>query len=128
MNPFTESIVEEAALAWLEGLGYGIHHGPDIAPGEPFAERDDYGQVVLERRLNPQAPPDALDDVQVLVKPASVNSDGEPSWITGYRCKASVAFLNTNPDVDVRVLVRRVDEDNPVEGEWFNYFAQQLPP
>ncbi len=40
---FTESIVEEAALAWLEGLGYTILHGPEIAPGEPFAER-----VILE--------------------------------------------------------------------------------
>ena len=35
----TESIVEEAALAWLESLSYTILHGPDIAPGEPFAER-----------------------------------------------------------------------------------------
>lgn len=28
----TESVVEDAALAWLEGLGYGIKHGPDISP------------------------------------------------------------------------------------------------
>ncbi len=69
MSAFTESIVEEAALAWLESLGYAILHGPDIAPGEPFAEREDYGQVVLERRLrqalhrlNPDAPPGALDE------------------------------------------------------------------
>jgi len=39
MPAFTESVVEEAALAWLEGLGYTILHGPDIAHGEPFAER-----------------------------------------------------------------------------------------
>jgi type I restriction enzyme R subunit len=69
MIRFTESEVEEAALAWLESLGYTLLHGPDIAPGEPFAERDDYGQVVLEgrlrqalRRLNPEAPPEALDE------------------------------------------------------------------
>ena len=36
---FTESIVEEAALAWLESLGYTILHGPDIASGELFAKR-----------------------------------------------------------------------------------------
>ena len=48
---FTESVVEDAALAWLESLGYAILHGPEIAPGEPFAERDDYGEVVLESRL-----------------------------------------------------------------------------
>ena len=39
---FTESIVEDGALAWLESLGYGIKHGPEIAPGEqctPGAKR-----------------------------------------------------------------------------------------
>ena len=55
MNPrsFTESVVEDAALAWLGGLGYAIKHGPEIAPGEIFAERSDptYRDVVLERRL-----------------------------------------------------------------------------
>jgi hypothetical protein len=25
---FTESVVEEAALAWLEALGYVVLHGP----------------------------------------------------------------------------------------------------
>jgi type I restriction enzyme R subunit len=66
---FTESIVEDAALAWLEEQGYTVLHGPDIAPGEPAAERADYGQVILEerlrqalQRLNPHAPPDALDE------------------------------------------------------------------
>lgn len=50
---FTESIVEEAALAWLGELGYVVLHGPDIAVGEPAAERTDpaYRDVVLERRL-----------------------------------------------------------------------------
>ena len=47
---FSESIVEQAALAWLETLGYTILSGPDIAPGELQAERDEYRQVVLERR------------------------------------------------------------------------------
>jgi type I restriction enzyme R subunit len=66
---FTESIVEEAALAWLDGLGYSILYGPTIAPGEAAAERADYGQVILAdrlrqalRRLNPHAPPDALEE------------------------------------------------------------------
>ena len=31
----TESVVENAALAWLERLGYTVLHGPDIAAGEP---------------------------------------------------------------------------------------------
>jgi type I restriction enzyme R subunit len=28
---FSESVVEDAALAWLEGLGYSALHGPEIA-------------------------------------------------------------------------------------------------
>jgi hypothetical protein len=34
MQSFTESIVEQAALAWPESLGHSIAQGPDIAPGE----------------------------------------------------------------------------------------------
>ena len=69
MTTITEAVVEEAALAWLADLGWSVAHGPDIAPDTPNAERDDYGQVVLERRLrdalaelNPALPLDALDD------------------------------------------------------------------
>src|SRR3990170_2116345 len=69
MSSFSESVVEDAALAWLESLGYAIKHGPEIAPGELFAERENYGQVVLADRLrqalvrlNPQVPPEAIDD------------------------------------------------------------------
>ena len=49
---FTESVVEEAALAWLKGLGYTVLHGPEIAWGMPAAERTDphYRDVVLEAR------------------------------------------------------------------------------
>ncbi|MGH7827890.1 MAG: hypothetical protein ACREQ7_22280 [Candidatus Binatia bacterium] len=39
MGSFTESVVEEAALAWLESLGYATKHGPEIGPGEFLAER-----------------------------------------------------------------------------------------
>ena len=51
MAAFTESVIEQAALAWLESMGYLILSGPEIAPGEISAERDNYGQVVLEYRL-----------------------------------------------------------------------------
>ncbi len=68
---FAESVVEEAALGWLEALGYSVLHGPGIAVGMPGAERTDpaYRDVVLEPRLrealvrlNPDLPPEALDD------------------------------------------------------------------
>jgi len=66
---FTESVVEQAALAWLESAGWQIRNGAEIAPGEPAAERDDHGQVVLAKRLcdalvrlNPTLPAEALDE------------------------------------------------------------------
>jgi type I restriction enzyme R subunit len=69
VNAFTESIVEQAALAWLEGAGWQVRNGAEIAPGEPAAERDDYAQVILAQRLrdalarlNPALPLEALDD------------------------------------------------------------------
>ena len=71
MSIFSESVVEDAALAWLEGLGYVVLHGPDIAVGEPGTERSDpnYRDVILERRLrqglvrlNRDLPPEALEE------------------------------------------------------------------
>jgi len=68
-NRFLESVVEEAALAWLESVGWQVRNGAEIAPGEPAAERDDYGQAALAQRLrdavarlNPALPPEALED------------------------------------------------------------------
>jgi type I restriction enzyme R subunit len=58
-----------SALAWLEGLGYDVLHGPTISAGEPDAERTDpaYRDVLLDRRLrqalarlNPKLPPEAI--------------------------------------------------------------------
>lgn len=34
MSAFTESVVEDAALAWLEGLSYTTRSGSEIALGE----------------------------------------------------------------------------------------------
>src|SRR5262245_11381950 len=68
---FTESVVEDAALAWLESLDYTVLHGPEIATGMPAAERKDpnYRDVVLEQRLreglvrlNPNLPHEAIED------------------------------------------------------------------
>ena len=34
MSKLTEALVENAALSWLESLGWFVVHGPEIAPGE----------------------------------------------------------------------------------------------
>ena len=66
---FNESIVEDAALTWFGELGYGIGHGPHIAPGEAAAERESFGEVILAgrlqaaiRRLNPKIPDEAQEE------------------------------------------------------------------
>ncbi|MGH7798431.1 MAG: hypothetical protein ACREQ2_26505 [Candidatus Binatia bacterium] len=77
MSAFTESVVEDTALAWLESLGYAIKHGPDISPvGDTLTlaplpkGRENYSEVVLGQRLrevlvrlNPTLSPEAIDDV-----------------------------------------------------------------
>ena len=69
MSALNESVVEDAALGWFGELGYAIAHGPEIAPGEPKAERDSLGDVVLVgrlraaiNRLNPNMPEEARED------------------------------------------------------------------
>ena len=39
MPAITESVVEDAALAWLEALGYAVLHRPDIAVGKQMQLR-----------------------------------------------------------------------------------------
>ena len=48
----TESVVEEATLAWLEELKYSVFYGPDIAPGEPNAGRACSGDALLPKLLS----------------------------------------------------------------------------
>jgi len=43
-----ESIVEEAALGWFQELGYAVLPGPQLAPGEPTAERETFSNLELE--------------------------------------------------------------------------------
>jgi len=69
MTRFAESTVEDAALDWLESIGWSVKHGPEIAPDTIFSERSDYAQVVLDgrltdalTRLNPELPAEALED------------------------------------------------------------------
>jgi type I restriction enzyme R subunit len=64
-----EGTVEDITLSWFRELGYDIAHGPELAPGEPGAERETYGDVLLiERlraaieRLNPSIPAEAKDE------------------------------------------------------------------
>jgi type I restriction enzyme R subunit len=125
---FSESVVEEASLDWLEGLGYAVLHGPDIALGEPAAERNDpnYRDAILDgrlrqalKRLNPDLPSEALDDAyRKLVK-----IDG-PSLIE--RNRAVHRMLVDGVTVEYRrkdgsiagAQARVIDFDDPDNNDW----------
>ncbi len=69
MSAIAEAEVEEAALAWLAGLGYAVLYGPEIGPDGSAAERDSHGEVLLTgrlraalARLNPHLPAEALEE------------------------------------------------------------------
>lgn len=51
-----ESHVEEVTMLWFGELGYSTAHGDDIAPEQPGAERESFGEVLLVGRLR-----DAID-------------------------------------------------------------------
>ncbi len=80
---FNESHVEAAALQWLADLGYKIVHGPDIAPGEPSAERSTFEEVLLTgrvrealMRINPHLPQSARDEALRRVQLAATDAPG----------------------------------------------------
>ena len=51
MGGLNESHVEDAALSWLAGLGYAPADGVGIGPDGSAAERENYGEVLLLKRL-----------------------------------------------------------------------------
>ncbi len=125
MAKFAESVVEDAALDWLEGLGYAIKYGPEIGPGELFAERGDYGQVVLTGRLrqalaklNPALPEDAIEDAfRKVTRLEGATLDA--------RNRAFHRLLVNGVTVEYRVdggirgaQARLVDFDNPENNDW----------
>lgn len=71
MNPLNENnLTEQSLIEWLQVQGYEYIKGPDIAPGQPNAEREDFRGVVLKgrllgtvRRLNPQLPAEQAEQV-----------------------------------------------------------------
>ncbi len=83
MSAFNEGTVEEAALGWLESLGWETAHGSELGPGGGAGERGDFSDVVLEQRLrdalaelNPELPDSALEDALArLTRPAGATTE-----------------------------------------------------
>ena len=126
MTTITEADVEEAALAWLAGVGWQVKHGRDIAPDAPGAERDDYGQVVLEQRLrdalgelNPDLPADALEDaLRRLTRPQGSTLEARNRAFHRILVDG-VTVEHRTPGGAVRGAQARVVEfDNPAGNDW----------
>ncbi len=130
MTPFNESNVEQAALAWLGGLGWKVLNGPDIAAGQPAAERTDpdYHDVVLERRLrdalmslNPSIPPAALDDAfRKLTVPESASLVANNHAL--HRMLVEGIPVECAADVSAggrqHAVIRVIDFDNPAANDF----------
>jgi type I restriction enzyme R subunit len=126
MDSFTESTVEQAALAWLESVGWSVRHGAEIAPGELAAERSDYGQVVLEQRLrdafaqlNRNLPAVALDDAfRKLTRPEGAELAARNRTVHRLLVDGVTVEYRT-PDGEIRGAQARVlDFDNTDANDW----------
>ena len=126
MSGLNESHVEAAALAWLEELGFAVLHGPDIAPGEPAAERSDYCQVVLEARLraaltrlNPQLPIEALDDAfRKLIRPEGPTLEARNRALHRLLIDGvTVEYRHTQGHI-AGAQARVIDFDTPANNDW----------
>lgn len=121
-----EGDVELAALSWLQGLGYSLRHGPEIAPGEPGAERESFEEVILAgrlrqslTRLNPGVSSDALEEAFRRVP----RTDG-PDTVARNRMfhrmlVDGVTVEEKRKDGTIGgVIVRLVDFDQPDRNDW----------
>lgn len=122
----SEDTLEQAALSWLDEIGYSVIHGPDIAPNQPNAERSSYTDVVLVDRLrqaitslNSQIPREGIDEaIRKLLRSDS------PSLITANRHFHKM--LRDGVEVEFRDadgaitsdLVCLVDYASPSNNDW----------
>jgi type I restriction enzyme R subunit len=128
VTSFSESVVEEATLAWLEAMGYAVLHGPDIAAGEPCSERSDpnYRDVLLERRLrqalarlNPDLPSDAIQDAFRKLTRADAPSLVERNRSVHRMLVEGVTVEYRRKDGAIAgTQVRVIDFDAPASNDW----------
>jgi type I restriction enzyme R subunit len=126
MTSFTESDVENAALEWLQGLGYTLLPGPAIAPGELIAERAEWSDVVLAQRLkdalarlNPDLPHEALEDAfRKLTRIDAPTLEAQNHQIHRFLVDG-VTVEHRRPDGSIAgVQARVLDFDDPENNDW----------
>jgi type I restriction enzyme R subunit len=123
---FAETVVEQAALAWLESLGWSVRNGLEVAPSEPGAERADYAQVVLEprlrdalARLNPELPSEALEDAfRRLSRPAGAELLARNRAVHRLLVEGVTVEYRTFDGAIRGAQVRVLDYDDPANNNW----------
>ena len=126
MTTFTESEVEDAALEWLESLGWEVAHGPHIAPHAAGSERTDYTEVILEHRLrqaldrlNPALPTDALDDAfRKLVRPDGSTLEARNRAFHRMLVDGVTVEYRTTGGTVRGAQVSILDYENPANNDW----------
>ncbi|HXG25928.1 MAG TPA: type I restriction endonuclease subunit R [Candidatus Binatia bacterium] len=126
MTAFAESVVEDAALDWLEAIGWPVAHGPEIAPDMPGAERADYGEVVLAQRLrdalarlNPDLPAEALDDAfRKLTRPEGTDLIQRNRALHRLHVNGVTVEYRTREGEVRGAQARVIDFEDPANNDW----------
>jgi type I restriction enzyme R subunit len=133
MSAFTESVVEDAALAWLEALGWSVRHGPDISPESDRLvlalsqrERESYAEVVLGQRLrdavgrlNPALPAEALEDAfRRLTRPESATLEARNRTLHRMLVDGVTVEYRAAEGAIRGAQVQVLDFDDPENNDW----------
>ena len=124
----TESVVEQAALAWLESVGWQVVNGAEIAPGEPEAERERLRRRSSSTqrlrdalaRLNPKLPAEALDDAfRKLTRPEGAELIAAATAPSHRLLVDGVTVEYRDGDGAIRgAQARVIDFDDPESNDW----------
>jgi type I restriction enzyme R subunit len=137
MARLTESVVEDATLEWLEGLGFAVAHGPDLAPDGSSPERASHADVTLVERLrsaltniNPTIPPEAIEEaIRTLLRTESPSLVENNELFHRMLCEG-IDVEYRRPDGSLKGdKVRLFDFTDPDNNDWLavNQFTVQEP-
>lgn len=126
MSTFNENVIEQAALEYFAELGYRRVHGPDMAPGEPGAERESYEEVELWgrlrdalRRINPGTDTALIAEAVKTVKRAASQSPIEENARLHKLLTEGVPVENRGDDGLLRTTrLWLVDFEEPENNDW----------
>jgi len=121
-----ESDLEEHALEMLRALGFTTFFGPDIAPGEPGAERSEWHEVILKHRLkqaiarlNPNIPQDARETaLRKVLHPNSPSLVGNNHMFHRMLVDGIEVEYRRSDGTIKGDLVRLIDYENLENNEW----------